>query len=406
MRFRIIVLERVHGNTHTQRCPADSAANSLQDSVRADRASRPLAASASRRRSRRRRARLHNARKEGRAAIAVSPTRAATPSLAPVLAALMALSACAPGSGTNGDASVGGDRVADEATRTGAGTAFDRPVVEVPVIERPAAGPREGAAGAPTPAADGTGPRTALGELRARHLPVWTSDFDWAFPPEVCDSAWELDAVAEPASDADVLAMGDFETAAALTVMRYEYQLSRALADPSLLAQLCVSTATVEPTRSEDLQVLVSYVATGARRSEGAVYPAEVVLVGASDTEVVAVACVVPGYSDVVGADGSTIDTARSPARLQAYLLLVSRGLEDQVADVSYRVSQAAHRPADDCGGLDSWLDEWDSHVRRWIAEGRIWASLGRVLTAGGICDSPPPEGPEECPRDWPPRPG
>ena len=33
-------------------------------------------------------------------------------------------------------------------------------------------------------------PTTPLGELRARYLPVWSSDFDWAFPPEVCGSDW------------------------------------------------------------------------------------------------------------------------------------------------------------------------------------------------------------------------
>ena len=269
-------------------------------------------------------------------------------------------------------------------------------------VQRPAV---EGSSAAPAEMGttlEGLGPGTPLGELRARHLPVWTSDFDWAFPPEVCASAWELDAIAEPAPDADVLAMGDFATAAALTVMRYEHQFSRALAAPSPLAQLCVAVASVDPLRSENLAVLASYLDAGARRSRPAAYPAEVVLVGISEAAVFAVACVVPGYSDVVGGDGAALQTARAPARLQAYLLSVSRGLEDQVADTSYRVSQASHRPAEDCLGLDAWAAEWDSHVQAWIDEGQIWAPDGRIVTADGICDSSPSEGSSECPRDWP----
>ena len=70
----------------------------------------------------------------------------------------------------------------------------------------------------------GADPSTDLGRLRAQHLPVWTSDFDWAFPPEACDTAWELDGIAEPTAGADIAVLGDFATAAALTVMRYEHQ--------------------------------------------------------------------------------------------------------------------------------------------------------------------------------------
>ena len=268
--------------------------------------------------------------------------------------------------------------------------AVDRPVVEV------ASGDRWG------PFLDPDAePRTDLGRLRAQHLHVWTSDFDWAFPPDVCGSAWELDGIAEPATGANVLAMGDFATAAALTVMRYEHQLSRALADPSPLSQLCLAVASVDPLRAEDLDVLASHLEAGTRRSQPAAYPDEVVLVGVSEAAVVAAACVVPGYSDVVGDDGAAVQTAQAPARLQAYLLSVSRGLEDQVADISYRVSQASHRPADDCSGLDAWAAEWDGHVQAWIDEGQIWISDRRVLTADGICESPPPDGPDECPKDW-----
>ena len=48
--------------------------------------------------------------------------------------------------------------------------------------------------------------------------------------------------------------LGDFATAAALTVMRYEHQFSRALAEPTALSQLCVATAAVEPARSDALE--------------------------------------------------------------------------------------------------------------------------------------------------------
>lgn len=312
------------------------------------------------------------------------------------------LLAVAPAAACAGSVGAGAQNGGIEAAEVTApeNAAPDRPVVEVAATGQQAVQPA--AVEEAGTALDGLGPRTPLGQLRARHLPVWTPDFDWAFPPEVCASAWELDAIAEPDPGADVLAMGDFATAAALAVMRYEHQFSRALAAPSPLAQLCLAVASVDPLRSENLEVLASYLDVGARRSQPATYPAEVVLVGVSEAAVVAVACVVPGYSDVVGADGAALQTAPAPARLQAYLLTVSSGLEDQVADTSYRVSQASHRPAEDCSGLDAWTAEWDGHVQAWIDEGQIWASDGRVLTVDGICGSPPPHGPDECPRDWP----
>ena len=301
------------------------------------------------------------------------------------LVLVLAAAACSGGSGP------GGDTASDSSATPQPAAAADRAVVQVPTGDRP-----------PRFLDPGAAPGTALGRLRAEHLPVWTSDFDWAFPPEVCGSAWELDGIAEPAAGASVLAMGDFATAAALTVMRYEHQLSRALADPSALSQLCVAAATVEPARTDDLTVLASYLATGVRRFEPAAYPDEVWIVAVSPTAALSVACVTPGYATVVGAGGETIEPAQSAARLQAYLLSVSRGLEDRVADVSYRVSDAAHRPAEDCEGLDAWAAEWDGHVQAWIAEGQIWEPVGAILSAGAICDAPPPEGPDECPKDWP----
>ena len=121
-----------------------------------------------------------------------------------------------------------------------------------------------------------------------------------------------------------------------------------------------------------------------------------------SPAAAVSVACVTPGYPTVVGADGTVLQAPQAPFRLQAYLLTVSRGLEDEVTDISYRVSNASHQPAEDCQGLYDWAIEWDGHVQTWIAEGQIWEPLGAILTAEGICESPPPDGPEECPKDWP----
>ena len=304
------------------------------------------------------------------------------------LVIVLAAAACAGGSSTDGADAVAGSSSQPESA-SAAGGGGDRPVVQVPSVQAPAS---------LDPAAN---PSTELGRLRAQHLPVWSSDFDWAFPPEACDTAWELDGIAEPAIGADIAVLGDFATAAALTVMRYEHQFSRALADPNPLAQLCVATAAVEPARSDALSVLTSYLAAGARRSEPAAYPEEVWIVAVSPTSAVSVACVEPGYPAVVGAAGKTIEPPQSPARLQAYLLSVSRGLEDQVTDISYRVSNANHRPAQDCEGLDDWALEWDGHVQTWIAEGQIWEPLGAILTADAICDSPPPDGPDECPKDW-----
>ena len=303
------------------------------------------------------------------------------------LSLFLALAAAACGGGP----ATGAETVGDGAATPERAAAADRPVVQVPAGDR-----------SPRFLDPDAAPGTALGRLRARHLPVWTSDFDWAFPPEACGTAWELDGIAEPTVSADLAVLGDFATAAALAVMRYEHQFSRALADPSALSQLCVATASVEPARSNALDVLRSYLATGARRSEPAAYPDEVWILAVSPTAAVSVACVTPGYPAVVEAGGETIAPAESPARLQAYLLTVSRGLEDQVTDISYRVSSATHRPGEDCGGLDAWILQWDGHVQDWVAEGQIWEPVGAVLTAAAICGSPPPEGPDECPEDWP----
>ena len=245
-------------------------------------------------------------------------------------------------------------------------------------------------------------PRTDLGRLRARHLPVWVQDFDWAFPPEVCDTAWELDGIAEPTATAGLEVLGDLATSAALTAMRYEHQFSRALAEPTALAQLCVAAAVVGSARRDALAVLASYLDTGARRGEAAVFPDEVRVVGLSPTAAVAVACVEPGYPTVFDAAGDVLDESPNPARLQAYILAVSRGLEDPVLDVSYRVSSASHEPAEDCTGLDVWTQRWHDQITAWRAEGQIWEPLDVTRNVESICSAPPAQGPDECPLDWP----
>ena len=312
-------------------------------------------------------------------------------SVALALGLALAAAACAENPDTGGVTGTAAGSTSQPESGPTEDRGTDRPVVQVP-------------SEAATPLLDpDAAPSTDLGRLRAQHLPVWTSDFDWAFPPEACDTAWELDGIAEPTLGADIAVLGDLATAAALTVMRYEHQLSRALAKPSPMAQLCVATASVERARSDALSVLESYLATGAERSEPAAYPDEVWILAVSPISALSVACVTPGYPTVVGADGEAISPAGSPARLQAYLLSVSRGLEDQVTDISFRVSNATHRPAQECSGLYDFAAEWDQHIQDWVAEGQLWEPLGIILTADGICESPPPDGPEECPRNWSP---
>ena len=246
----------------------------------------------------------------------------------------------------------------------------------------------------------GAAPTSVLGRLRARHLPVWTPEFDWAFPPETCGTAWELDGIAAP-SDGSLAALGDPAAASALAVMRYEHQFTSALAAPEPLDQLCVATASVGPARRGALDVLVSYIDSGVHRREPAAFPEAVRVLGASPTGALAVACVQPGYAEVVSADGAVVRTPRAPARLQAYLMTLARGLEDQVPDLSYRVWEASHRPAEDCAELEGWTAEWQAQVQAWIDEGQLWSPLAAEVTAGDLCDSPPPDGPDECPRDW-----
>ena len=254
----------------------------------------------------------------------------------------------------------------------------------------------------------GADPRTPLGRLRAARLPVWDPDLDWAFPPEVCHSAWDLDAVAAPVGDSAVPSFlrVPVPAAAALAVMRYERLFSVALAAPSALAQLCVAVAAVEPARSQDLAVLASYLETGSRRAEPAHHPDEVTVVAVAPTSVLATACMVPGYPTAVTADGEARSEPQAPARLQSYLLTVARGLEDDVVDFSLRVSATYHRPAESCAEMAAWTGEWRGQAEQWASEGRLWELVGSTVTAGDLCAASIPENaPEsvrECPTDWP----
>lgn len=256
---------------------------------------------------------------------------------------------------------------------------------------------------------DGADPRTALGELRAARLPIWVRELDWAFPPEVCGSAWELDAVAEPLPDDTAIPAfrlgASVPVAAALAVMRYEHLLSEALAAPSPLGQLCVAVASVDPIRSEDLSVLASYLEAGSRRAGLARHPDEVTVVAVAPTSVLAAACVEPGYPAVVSAGGEIRSEPRAPARLQVYLLRMTQGLEDDVADASLRVSTTHHRPAEDCGELAAWAGEWRDRAEQWVSEGQLWELADTTITADDICAAPSsadaPEAARECPDDW-----
>ena len=280
-------------------------------------------------------------------------------------------------------AACGGD--ADTATgdlpapATGQAAGASGPVVEA--VSVPARPPLD-------PSAD---PRTPLGQLRAGYLPVWSPDFDWAFPPEVCGSDWALDAVAEPTSSANLGVLGDVPAAAALSVMRYEHLVSRALADPDVLGQLCVAVATVGATRTDTLNLLAAHLHNGTRSAEPPGHPDDVTIIAASPTEALAAACL----PDTSAGDGE------APSTLRAYLLTVARGLEDNVTDISYRVSGVTQRPATDCGDLGSWAAEWEQQAADWAAGGEIWATVARTVTTAELCDPPPPNGPDECPRDW-----
>ncbi len=288
-------------------------------------------------------------------------------------------------------------------------------------------------------------PRTPQGAARARHLPRWTPDLDGAFPPAVCGSSWELDAIAERAHGIDIGAYGDPAAMAALAVMRYEHLLSRAMAAPSALAQLCVAVAAVDPARREALAELASLIgrapapgpdASGAdvpavpdllnapcapqeRREDpgtGASAAASVECVTSIPTTVLVVAlgpsvglaaACIPAHpppddratteADPGGADPS----GGLPAMLRAYELVPARGIEDAVIDISYRVARTSERPAADCSNMAAWADEWDRQVHEWLAEGQVWQPMGTAVTIEHLCGARDEPDTGDCPAQW-----
>ncbi len=282
------------------------------------------------------------------------------------------------------------------------------------------------------PSAD---PRTPQGRQRAQVLPLWVDDLDAAFPPDVCGSAWELDAVAAPASGVDISHYGDVTDMAALGVMRYEHLVRGALAAPTHLAQLCVAVAAVDQARDDALAELAPLIvaaspaagtgtdSTGADaadtdsadpdaagdapESDGALdrsagdgetagrrpagsFPHEVTVVAASPSAALATACI-PGADE---------------ASLQAYELLVSRGVEDEVEDISYRVARVTKRPAADCTEAPAWTAEWVQQAQEWSDQGQLWVVLGHEasadVSADALCERASAGEPVECPHDWP----
>lgn len=242
-------------------------------------------------------------------------------------------------------------------------------------------------------------PQTPLGRLRARYFPIWTQEFDWAFPPETCGSAWELDAIAETTGGVDISHYGDVPTMAALSVMRYEHLVSRALADATVLAQLCIAVGTVGPARADALDQLQAAVAAGINQGSPR-HPREVTVVAVSPRAAVAVACL----ATAVGPDsthGNPMSGRSSQARLRAYELAVARGLEDQLVDISYRVSRLVDRTVADCSGLSDWTRQWQVRIGNWIDEGRLWLVTTSTLTVEDLCSAQQSGESVGCPKHW-----
>lgn len=266
-------------------------------------------------------------------------------------------------------------------------------------------------------------PLTPAGEARARHLPRWTPDLDGAFPPAVCGSAWELDAIAVPMPGADLRPYGEPTAMAALGVMRYEHLVSRAMAAPSVLAQLCVAVAAVDPARRDALAELVllidreapagtETVPGGESRIDGgesldagpdpsdrpggaAAFPDPVVIVALSPSAALAAACVPLVH------DSSDMSADEMPAVLRAYELVPARGIEDAVTDVSYRVARIVEQPAAGCTGFAAWAAEWEQQVQAWIEQGQAWLLVGAAVTADALCGAQEATGSEDCPAAW-----
>ena len=298
-------------------------------------------------------------------------------------------------------------------------------------------------------------PRTPQGAARARHLPRWTPDLDGAFPPAVCGSSWELDAIAERAHGIDIAAYGDPAAMAALAVMRYEHLLSRAMAAPSALAQLCIAVAAVGPARREALADIAPLIdrapapaadASGAdapgadtsgadlptvldvreapctleerRESLGAgasaapsvdcvtSIPTTVLVVALGPSVGLAVACIPAqppaGDRATTEADpGGAEPSGGMPAVLRAYEFVPARGIEDAVIDISYRVARTSERPAAGCSSMAAWAAEWNRQVHEWLAEGQVWQPVNTEVTLELLCGAQDEPDADDCPADW-----
>lgn len=236
-------------------------------------------------------------------------------------------------------------------------------------------------------------PRTAQGETRARHLPRWTPDLDAAFPPAVCGSAWELDAIAVPVSDVDIGVYGEPATMAALAVMRYEHLVSSARAAPGPLAQLCIAVAAVDPARRAALAEFAPLIDSALEDTDGAsafpgttaAFPDTVTVVALSPSSALAAACIASGDADV----------------LRAYELVTARGIEDGAVDVSYRVARTSERPGSGCAGAPAWAAEWAQRVQDWIAEGQVWLPVYTEVTVADLCAAATGPDADDCPQTW-----
>ena len=373
------------------------------------------------------------------------------------LALALSLWACSDGDTANlpGDAAAGAPSAAASPSAS--------PFIEIPTEARRADLP---------PLDPDATPRTELGELRARYLPLWTQDFDLAFPPHVCGTAWELDAIAVPVTGVNVSHYGDPATMAALAVMRYEHLLASAFAKPTRLAQLCLAVAAVDPARTEALAAFAPAIGTAGDEpgemtiaqlrehladadapaapslvtppkasdpssvpeadTEGEPAPAtptrapqeapstlglyampnEVTIMAVSPSSMLAVACLdqtIPLPATPVAPQAGTADHEApppageiSPARLKAYALELSRGVEDRVADISYRVARVDIEHAEGCSSLPNWTAAWRLQVQQWNNQGQHWLPFEIVRSIEDICHGALLHSSHDCPDDWP----
>ncbi|WP_420446174.1 hypothetical protein [Candidatus Poriferisodalis sp.] len=252
-----------------------------------------------------------------------------------------------------------------------------------------------------TPLDPSADPQTPLGRLRSQYFPVWTSDFDWAFPPDVCDSAWELDGIAVPVAGVNVATYGDPATMAALAVMRFEYFLSRAFADPTPLAQLCIAVGTVDPARGEALEDFNSLLDADEPIAAYNEHPTEVSIVAMSPTAALATACLRPARQPAATDSDHADDSDDASGHLAAYLLVVSQGLEDAAVDVSYRVSGKERDTSVGCTERSSWIAAWQEYVNEWLSQGQVWIPVDIEFSRATMCADNAEEKSPWCSEAW-----